>query len=146
VTALFKIGCLLEEFDLTPRCLELAWRVVSEWVFVPQRYLQVVSEWKKSQLRIWTSEEKSQQRSWSSERGKSLQQSWIHICFRVGKILSTELWRWASERGKSLQQSPVSEWGKSYNGVSWRDVAEAVLLPPSGENPNSGSTHYIESC
>ena len=43
VIILFGIGCLLGGFALTLRCLELAWRVVPECVFVPQWYPQVLS-------------------------------------------------------------------------------------------------------
>ena len=61
----------------------------------------------------------------SLREGKSLQWSRVRVRFRVEEIPSTELRSWDSGRGKSLQQSPVSEWEKSHNGVSWR-VEEPV--------------------
>ena len=53
----------------------------------------------------------------------------------MGEIPTTKLQSRASGRGKSLQQSLVSEWGKSHNGVSWRDIEDPVLLLRVGEIP-----------
>ena len=79
---LFELGCQFERFTLTSRCLELAW------------YVDIVSEWGKSQLRIQT-----------SERRKSLQRSWIHIGFQVGEVPSVELRNQVSGRGNPYNRA-----------------------------------------
>jgi len=81
-------------------------------------YASFVSEWGKSQLWIKTSE-------------GEIRAAKLDIGFQVGEIPSAGLRNWVSGREKSLQQSLAYEWEKSYNGVSWRDMVEAVLLPPS---------------
>jgi len=53
----------------------------------------------------------------SSEHGKSLQRSWVRVCFRAGDIPSAKLCCRGSEREKFLQQSSNLEWEKSHCGV-----------------------------